>query len=502
MQKRQQIEYGDFQTPDELSQQVVTLLKCIGVQPTVILEPTCGFGSFVHASIDGFGNGASYYAFDMNSSYLEQLKQRVPSDLLQMTIRRQNFFEHNWKAFFANMASENILVIGNPPWVTNSTLGTLGSQNVPVKTNFQGYRGFDAKTGKANFDIAEWMLITLIESLQHNTACVAMLCKSATARKVLQYFWKKGAHVSQSSLHTIDAKAHFGVSVDACLFITHIENGTCSTDATIYSALNFTDNTARFGLSGKKLIADLDAYQHTKFIDGTAYYTWRSGVKHDASNVMEFTQHGSGFVNGFGDVVDLEPDYVFPLLKSSDIANNRLTPRKFIIITQHHVGEDTETLQYDAPKTWEYLMKHAAILDRRKSSIYRRRSRFAIFGIGDYSFAPWKVTISGLYKHIRFSAIGTISEKPIMVDDTCYFIPCFSQEEAVFVTTLLNSDVCQNFLRSLIFFDAKRPITKDILQRIDLKKLADYYHPEEHTSSYFSQAQVGLTGQTSLVFET
>ena len=71
-----------------------------------------------------------------------------------------------------------------------------------------------------------------------------------------------------------------------------------------------------------------------------------------------------------------------------------------------------------------------------------------------------------------------------MLDDTCYFIPCYSYDEACFIATLLNSEICQRFLRALIFFDAKRPITKDILQRIDLKKLAERYDVTEQADKY------------------
>jgi len=41
----------------------------------------------------------------------------------------------------------------------------MRSENLPKKSNFQGLRGLDARTGKSNFDIAEWMLIRLIEAL-------------------------------------------------------------------------------------------------------------------------------------------------------------------------------------------------------------------------------------------------------------------------------------------------------------------------------------------------
>src|SRR5208283_4258414 len=114
-----------------------------------------------------------------------------------------------------------ILVIGNPPWVTNSALGALGSGNLPKKTNFQNHSGFAAKTGKANFDISEWMLIKLLEALDGKRGCLAMLCKTATARKVLRHGWLNGFKIGRATLHQIDAARHFCAAVDACLLIVH-----------------------------------------------------------------------------------------------------------------------------------------------------------------------------------------------------------------------------------------------------------------------------------------
>ena len=60
-----------------------------------------------------------------------------------------------------------------------------------------------------------------------------------------------------------------------------------------------------------------------------------------------------------------------------------------------------------------------------------------------------------------------------MLDDTCYFISCKNGEEAELLAELLNSESSKMFIRSLVFFDSKRPITIDILRRIDLVALAE-----------------------------
>lgn len=483
-----QREYGDFQTPAALASLVVRLLQehC-EINPRMIIEPTCGLGSFVLACFHTFHAVPRYYAFDINPAYLDQLQYAVSASGVNADVntRCQDFFTHDWAAFFQEIRREEILIIGNPPWVTNAGLSTLNSINLPVKSNFQGHRGFDAKTGKANFDIAEWMLIELLNSLQNNVASLAMLCKTATARKVLHYAWRQRLAVSDTSLHTIDAKTFFGVSVDACLFVTHIGKGAPTAEATVYRGLNFIERQTRFGLDDGELIANLDEYQQVKFLRGTSPYTWRSGIKHDASKVMELTYDGTIFVNGFGEHVEFEPTYIFPLLKSSDLTNKRLTPRKYVLVPQTRMGETTESIRITAPHTWAYLLQYAHILDNRKSSVYQQRPRFSIFGVGDYSFTPWKVAIAGLYNTLEFVVIGNETERPVMLDDTCYFLSCATREEADFLATLLNSEICQRFLQSIIFFDAKRPITKDILQRINLRAIAQYAHLESEAAKYF-----------------
>jgi ATP:corrinoid adenosyltransferase len=91
---------------------------------------------------------------------------------------------------------------------------------------------------------------------------------------------------------------------------------------------------------------------------------------------------------------------------------------------------------------------------------------YSIFGVGDYSFKPYKVAISGLYKQTKFTLVkpnGTV----LLLDDTCYFIGFDTLEEAQTVQTSLNRPEIQKFIESFMFTDAKRAITKELLMRID-----------------------------------
>jgi len=499
MASKRKIEFGDFQTPLKLAEEVVGLAKEVYPDPSFIVEPTCGLGTFIKASMNKWGNSCHYYGFDINEKYIKELRSNsLENGKLFLAVN--DFFNFDWSILFKKLGGK-ILIVGNPPWVTSSALGLLNSNNIPEKSNFQRLGGFAAKTGKANFDIAEWMLIKLIESLHTSDACLAMLCKTATARKVLKHFWTIHGQVNDSSIHIIDAKQHFDVSVDACLFVTFINPLKKSKDAYIYENLSFIKKISHIGIYANELIANIDDFNKSRKIDGIDYYKWRSGLKHDAAKVMELEKLGERYINGFGKSVELENEFIFPLLKSSDLGNKRLVPRKYVIVTQKKMGDETKIMQDRASKTWAYLESYSSILDNRKSIIYKNRPRFSVFGIGEYSFTSWKVAISGFYKNIHFSSIGQHGSKPIMVDDTCYFIPCSSENEATFITEQLNSETCLKFIKSLVFFDAKRPVNIDILSRIDLKKLSEINGKLNEALKYLSYAQAPFSQQLAMVFE-
>lgn len=57
-----------------------------------------------------------------------------------------------------------------------------------------------------------------------------------------------------------------------------------------------------------------------------------------------------------------------------------------------------------------------------------------------------------------------------MLDDTCYFIGFDDLKMAEIAHYLVNAELVQKFLKSILFSEAKRPINKDTLMRIDFEK--------------------------------
>lgn len=469
---RDRIEYGDFQTNLTLAQKICQYLKDVGINPKVVLEPTCGEGNFLVAALKTFTSIERIIGIEIYKPYIWHTKFAILDYYLthnsahkpSIEIYNRDIFSVNFKIL---NITDNLLILGNPPWVTNSALSVLESNNLPKKSNFKNHAGIEAITGKGNFDIGEYIATNLIRSFQNQKGSIALLVKSSVVRNILENQQKSQYMISNISKQIIDAQKEFTVATDAALFVAKFcagAEGNC-TEANFYTQKFIK----KFGWVGKKFVSNIELYDKNAYLDGDCPFEWRQGVKHDCAKIMELERKNGQFVNGNGDDVFIEEELVYGLLKSSDLQKETIVgTRKNIIVTQKKIGQDTNYIQMLFPKTWGYLVKNKLLFDARKSSIYRGKPPFSIFGVGDYSFAPYKVAISSMYKASVFSLVHPMDNKPVMLDDTCYFIGFDNLQDAMITQTILNSKNIQNFLNSIIFWDAKRVITKDLLSRINI----------------------------------
>lgn len=472
-------EFGDFQTPQHLASEAVSCLtrRQCDYSPQTVIEPTCGIGAFLLAAADAFPSSSKLIGCEIEPKYVSELEAQLDArlDKERFKVMAADFFKTDWKSML-NEAPRPLLIVGNPPWVTSADIGKLKGSNLPEKSNFQKYSGLEAVTGKANFDISEWMLIHLIEWMGREGDCLAMLCKSSVARKVLKHAWKNGQFLAKCSITQINAMKHFGAAVDACFFIVRKGTAKDTQSCAVYENFEASEPLYHIGFNDNVMLSNAEGFSRfPSFYGDEKNYTWRSGVKHDCSKVMELKISGNSIVNGEGEDVDIEDTFKFPLLKSSDLGNCQVqASRYYMLVTQRKVGGDTDQIRHLAPKTWLYLVNHSDKLDARGSIIYRNNPRFSIFGVGDYSFSEWKVAISGFYKKLHFQVVGPINGKPVVFDDTVYFISARTKDEADFLCGLLNSAPCQSFLSSMVFWDEKRPITAEILKRLNLREVAKF----------------------------
>lgn len=471
------VSYGDWQTPMSLAEKVCDSHILKYGRPDIVIEPTCGLGAFVLSALGKFPDLAEIHAIDINYKYTRALKLKILQNALvnprpkhpDIYIYNADFFEFDFYPIIkkAKDSKCKLAIIGNPPWVTNSRQGKADSRNIPIKQNNYGLKGIDAITGKSNFDISEYMTSHLLGLSQSNNGAISFLLKNSVIRNIVSKQKSKPLHIGEIEQGLIDAQSEFNVSVDSSCFTAQFD---CVPSMFCDIKDFYTGKyIRRYGWIGNSFVSDTVLYRQFSTFDNHSDYEWRSGIKHDCSLVLELARERGNYINGLGETVEIEDDLIYPLLKSSDIHNYKNNQfRKYIIVPQYKIGEDISRLKQVYPLAYSYLMDHKQFFTRRKSIIYRGKNIFSVFGVGEYTFKPYKIVVSSMYKSLDFILVSQTNGKPVIVDDTCYQLDFNDIEEAIYIYNALNSKEIQSLLKSLIFMDAKRVITKSLLMRLDL----------------------------------
>ncbi|MDQ4118803.1 MAG: SAM-dependent methyltransferase, partial [Actinomycetota bacterium] len=218
-------EFGDFQTPVGLATRIASLLGAGGFRR--VLEPTCGRGGFLEAVR---GPDQERIGIEVQDGHAREAARFG-------TILRRNVFTLDLGEDLRWTTSGRLLVVGNPPWVTSADLSRFGSANIPAKSNLKGLTGLEARTGSANFDVAEYIWLKLIRELAPQHPTIALLCKTQVARNVLAYCAANELPVDGGRLHRVDSMRWFGAAVDAGLFVLHVRPGARDYTCEIHDSL-------------------------------------------------------------------------------------------------------------------------------------------------------------------------------------------------------------------------------------------------------------------------
>lgn len=457
-------EQGDYQTPSYFTDEVCRFLRDEkNIAPATVIEPTCGKGNFIKSSLI-FG-ARRIYGVEVNADYCRACREAVQDN--RVSVANADFFRFD----FPDVDDGELLVIGNPPWVNNSTLAVLESGNLPGKSNFKGLRGLDAMTGSSNFDICEYMIEALLNRYRARGATFAMLCKTSVARNVFEEMRRSHIGCEEMAIYGFDASKVFSINASACLlYIRQNPAAPPPVKCEVYDFARRGTPVSAFGYRDGEFYSRLERDEDD--FNGVSCFEWRQGVKHDCAKIMELTKSTDRYENGNSRRLDLEDSLIYPLVKGSMFKSPVISSfSRYVIVTQKKVGDSTEYIRDYAPKVWSYLWENKELFAKRKSSIYANGPLFSMFGVGDYSFSEYKVGVSGFYKTPMFSLLSSGNGKPVMTDDTGYFI-CFDTYSDAYVAMLyLNSERVQRFLSTIAFLDSKRPYTKKVLSRLDFGKI-------------------------------
>ncbi len=473
---------GDYQTPTDLARQVWATLDA--TQFRLVVEPTFGLGSFL-ATMPAACN-AAVLGWEVHQEYHQTVVEGIGADPQRFRLHCGDVLESSAADFAASIASD-MLVIGNPPWVTNAEQGTLGGRNTGAKTNLKKLPGFDALTGKANFDIAEAIILHLL-ALTRSCRSVqfALLVKFTVARNLLLFLGHE-PQIGDFEFHRIDAQRHFGASVDAGLLKFRLGANVRSHGRCAVYDLAGGEITGDIGLVGQHIIYDVQAYNRLADLDRGAAnsYVWRQGVKHDLREIFELRERADEFRNHRDELVVTEPDVLYQLYKGSDIYHGRES-RFAIPLYQRDLHDDLRGVAEAYPLLWRYLQSHTADFAARRSRVYQRRPLFSLFGVGDYTYRRYKVAISALHSEPVFRLLQPSPRVPT-VDDTCYMLATDDEVEAVYLLAVLSLDCVRDFLLAISYRGDKRRFSKEVLSRIPIPPMADC--PAALVAVAFSQWQ-------------
>jgi hypothetical protein len=448
--------HGDYQTPADLALEVAAFVQTrIGFVPERVVEPTCGEGAFVRAAAESFPS-AVVLGFELDRAKLEgvHVAGALPT---QVTVAQGNFFDVDWAS---SLSGDSCLVLGNPPWVAASRLGEYGSNNRPEVRLELGHTGIENKTGASNFDIAEYMALRLSAELaQKKHGALAFLVKASTARRLATHLQR--TRITDVEFYRIDGRRHFGVSVSCGLVLVDFSVAGHEPEYREYSALNQTTSVRTMVIRGNQLA--VAGRTDLAFISGQK---WRSGVKHDAADILELTGSGGTLMNKLGHAVNLPSEATFPFMKSSDLMKGESVPKRRLVMPPSGMHGYSDAAKVPVAALNDYLEQHAAVFARRKSAVYSEKDRFSVFGVGAYSFKPWKIAISAFSKAPVFQVIGPNEGKPVLFDDTVYFLAFDTQVDAQAAFELLTSEHRIAALAERMFVDDMRPAKARILNSL------------------------------------
>jgi SAM-dependent methyltransferase len=181
----------------------------------------------------------------------------------------------------------------------------------------------------------------------------------------------------------------------------------------------------------------------------------------------------------------LESDLVYPLLRGRDIKKWIGIPSAFIIMVQDPVkrkGIEERQMKAKYPKTYLYLKRfELSLRDRsafkryftRKDNfgrIYEVGPFYSMFGVGDYTFAQYKVVWPWISVGIRATVVDKIENKPICPEHNAFFIDFEKKDEAYFFCAMINSSIADYAIRSFYCGGGGGIASPAVLQNVFIPK--------------------------------
>lgn len=155
----------------------------------------------------------------------------------------------------------------------------------------------------------------------------------------------------------------------------------------------------------------------------------------------------------------IELDLVYPAVRGADIRKWLATPNIYVLLAQDPEKREPypeNLFMTKWPRTFSYLLQFKDILETRGSktiqALAKRTAFYAMFGIGPYTMANYKVVWKRMTKELVAAVISQhktpFGFKTIIPTDTTSIFACDSKDEAHFLCAIINSGPIGEFVKA------------------------------------------------------
>jgi methylase of polypeptide subunit release factors len=398
------------------------------------------------------------------------------------------------------------VLLGNPPWIPWERLPDAQKRRLregPVeRLGLFDHEGATARLGHANDDLSLPFVWTCLDRYLDDGGVAAFVLKrdhlGGPAGRLLRSGRVGPRPLSIEHVHDFAAVDPFDdVDAAAALYLFRVGGSDCDPeDATGIApeavsvpatAWEPTDGVADFGSlaalratlarteTGLRPVDPDDRagpwHRTDAAVDalGDCVYRIRHGLKDDAKAVFSVDSDR---------LAELESTHVYPYLRSKHVVKWGLFGHDRFLVPQRQAGADNErALARESPATYDYLTDHRERLEARGSSWFEAGPFYSLFGLGPYTWAPYKVVWCRLGFKPHFAVVSTVDdpelgEKTVVPGDHCMFVARDDEREAHYLCALLNAAPYQRCLRDLAG-GGKAGLSKSVVSSVALPAWED-----------------------------
>ncbi len=470
---------GSFQTPPWLVSLVLEPIRLD--RKEIVVEPSCGFGAFLLplslrlgpswprrlAGLDVSPGAVAVSRILLAGRWQYVLGRARAIEAAMTRVRQVDLFRIRW----VHASSLADLAVGNPPWVAWEQIPPAYRRRLAEAARqwpeLVPSGGFEASLGGASDDLASLFVMMVAAKLVQPGGELHFVFKRSVLENRTGRAFRAGV-LSGGPLLGFQALEDLG----DCGEIFGRGGGR----AAVIRARTGRPCGERLPVRRWSRKGDVVALADQEEVPADREGNWtiarslglrqgsplgarvRHGLKHDAEAVFAFERielGPDGLVSAHpargGEPVLLEPDRLFPYVKSRHIRPWRVAGWRYVLAVQDKAGEDVADLPDRLPRTWAYLQAHRKRLEARRSRVFRNGPFHTMFGLGDYSWAEFRVVWVGMGFRPQFAVLEWVDDpvlgrRPALVDGACYQVATESEEEAWFLAGLLNCEMVRKAL--------------------------------------------------------